>query len=333
MTTPDPFGQPDSTTPPGGITNGCYALPHPHTGKPATWARTTNFIRKLDDAFALNEWKIQRVLIGLGLREDLYAEACTLSDGDDLEALNRLAELAHDAAGGNHGRRVGSALHRFTERANRGEPSGAPARWAPKVDLYAEALKAHCLTVIPELVERTVVNLTYNCAGTFDNGLRTMRGTLQLGDLKSKKKIYGYGSEALQFAMYVYADAMWDPVTGKYVDMPPFDKRTAVMIWLPVAGDACEVHDVDIERGWAALKICDQVRLWQNEAKRKAAVGAPRALPNAMAVTEAYASRILAAGTREDLSALWAEASALGRWSKELEDMGVERMKRFARES
>lgn len=328
MTSPDPFGQPDTSPAPGSInSSGRYALPHPVTGEPATWARTTNFIKKLDDAFALNKWKIQQVVIGLGLREDLYAEACTLSDGDDLDALDKLAELAHDAAGGNHGRRVGSALHKFTERANQGEPSGAPARWVPKVDLYTEALRAHCLTVIPELTERTVVNLTYGCAGTFDNVLRTVRGELVIGDLKSKKKIYGYGSEALQFAMYAYADAMWNPKLGRYEDMPAVSRRVAKMVWLPVAGDVCEVHDVDIERGWEALRLCDEVRLWQNEQKRKNAVGSLCALPDAMAITEAYAQRILQAGSRADLSAIWTEAHEFGRWSQELADMGAARLR------
>lgn len=319
----DPFSQPDSSPVPGSVSGGKYVLPHPATGEPAKWSRTTTFIKRLDDTFALTEWRLQRVVLGLARREDLYAEACTLSDGDDLDAINELVSAAHDAAEGNHGRRVGSALHRFTERVNRGEESGAPARWAPKVELYQAALKAHALVVVPDLIERTVVNLTYGCAGTFDNGLLdALTGRLVVGDLKSKRKIYGYGSEALQFAMYAYGDAMWDPVAGVYVDMPPFDRDVAKMIWLPVAGDTCEVHDVDIARGWEMLKLCDQVRLWQNEQKRKNAVGRQVAPPSAMAITEAYARRIKAASSRFELSALWREADGLGVWSAELAELG-----------
>lgn len=327
MTTSDPFGQPDSAPTPGEVgADGKYALPHPHTGEPAKWQRTTNFIKKLDDTFALHAWDLRNTAVGLALREDLYAEACSLTDGDDTEALDKLVRRAQEAAGGAVGRRVGSALHKFTERHNLGLETHVPARWAPKVEQYAAALREHCLTVVPELTERTVVNLTWNCAGKFDNGVRTMRGGLAIADLKSKKKIYGYGSEALQFAMYANADAMWEPATGRYVDMPNFDKRTAYMLWLPMAGDAMEIHEVDIARGWEALKLCDQVRLWQNEAKRKNAVGGRLAPPSAMAVTEAYASRILEAGSREELSAIWREADALGRWSKELIDLGKQRI-------
>jgi hypothetical protein len=330
VTEPDPFMQPDAAPVPGEIVNGRYALPHPLTGEPATWARTTNFIKKLDDTFALDAWKLRQTVLGLALREDLYAEACTLADEPDdprtVKKLDRLVENAHDAAGGNHGRRVGSALHKFTERTNRGLESGAPERWADKVVLYAEALRAHCLTVVPELIERTVVNLTYNSAGTFDNGFLEVDGRLVLADLKSQKKIYGYGSPALQFAMYVNADAMWNPQLGKYEDMPAFRKDVAKLLWLPIEGDACEVHDVDIARGWEALKLCDQVRLWQNEAKRKNAVGGLAAPPDAMAVTEAYAKRVLEAGSQAELSAIWREADALGRWSGELMSMGAKRL-------
>lgn len=315
--------QPDPSPQPGGVANGKYVLPHPDTGRPARWQRTTNFIKKLDDTYALNKWEKRKAVVGLALREDLYAEACSLSDEEDTDALDELVERAHDAAGGNVGRRIGSALHRFTERQSRGLPSGAPERWQPHVERYAAALKEHCLTIVPELIERTVVNLTYNCAGKFDNGLRTMRGHLVLADLKSKKKIYGYGSEALQFAMYANADAMWDPSTGKYVDMPEFDKRTALMIWLPVAGDACEIHEVDIAKGWKALALCETVRDWQNEAKRKGAVGGFLAPPSILEATEAYASRILEAQTVAELSAIWREAGTHGVWSTELEELGA----------
>lgn len=326
----DPFTQPDAGPTFGEVgANGKYALPHPVTGEPADWQRTTNFIKKLDDTYALHEWDLRNAVVGLALREDLYAEACSLSDGDDTKALNKLVRLAQEAAGGARGRRIGSALHKFTERHNLGEPTHAPARWAPKVDQYAAALKAHCLTVVPELTERTVVNLTWNCAGTFDNGVRTLWGKLAVADLKSKKRIYGYGSEALQFAMYAYADAMWDPVAGRYVDMPVFDKDVAYMLWLPVEGDGMEIHGVDIARGWEALKLCDQVRLWQNEAKRKKGVGGLLAPPSRMAVTEAYASRILEAGTREELSAIWREADSHGVWSEELAEMGRVRLSGF----
>lgn len=331
--TDDPFMQPESGPVFGEVNSrGKYALPHPITGEPAEWQRTTNFIKKLDDTYALHKWDKRKVIEGLALDEGLYAEACSLAlvpEGEELDtkALDKLAEAAHDRAGGNTGRRIGSALHRFTERQSRGLPSGAPERWQRHVERYAETLREYRLTIVPELIERTVVNLTYGCAGKFDNGLRDVFGRIILGDLKSKRKIHGYGSEALQFAMYVNADAMWDPVAGKYEDMPAFDKDTALMIWLPASGDVCEIHGVDIAEGWRALKLCDQVREWQNLAKRKNGIGAQAAPPSAMAVTEAYAKRILEAGTREELSAIWREAEGFGVWSLELDDLGAERLK------
>lgn len=319
----------------GEIVKGRYKLPHPHTMRPHSWQRCTNFIKVLADTWALTAWEKRKIIEGLVRREDLYAEAhaLVLADEIDTKELDRLAANCKDAAGANHGRRVGSALHKFTERHNNGQPHGAPERWAGKVELYAETLRKHGLRVDPSLNERRVVSLKYNVAGTFDNGLRKYTGALHLGDLKSQKQIYSYCDPAMQFAMYVNCDCMWDAEAMKYVDMPPFDKDEAYLLWLPVVDKLgnevheCEIHRVDIAKGYRKLQLCADVYDWQKEGKRKNAVGGVVAAPSSLAMVEAYAQRLKAAETHTDLKELWDEAEGFGAWCPELQAVASVRFK------
>lgn len=311
------FMQPDTGAAPGDIVNGRYVLPHPESGKGHTWMRTTSFISTISDTYGLHKWEIREVIRGLALREDLYATACG-TDASDTKGLNHLADAAADAAGAYTGRRVGSALHKFTERADRGLDHEAPARWAPKVDQYAQAIKEHCLTVVEPLVERTVVNLRYGCAGTFDRGLLTHNGQLVIGDLKTQKSIYSYCSIAMQLAMYAGADYMWNADKLAYEDMPAFNQDFALVMWLPAEGSGCEVHWVDLGKGRSRLELCAGVLEARKEGKRKNAVGGFRSAPGRVEVVEAYARRFAESSTREELCGLYAEAERFGFGCEEL---------------
>lgn len=333
-----PFMQPPTTTgydpQPGDIVGGRYFLPHPETGAAHKWMRTTNFIEKISDVFSIREWEKQTLVAGLVLREDYYAQACgalEFSPGtqdltkDSKKKINEVIELAHEAGGGNTGARLGTALHSYTEAAKRGQEIRAPKKWQGKVQLYLDTLTANGLTYRPELLERRVVCLKYNLAGTFDDGLQTRDHRLVIGDTKSQKKIYSYCSPAMQFSVYANADAMWNPTTGTYEDMPPFDKDVALQIWVPARGDhdgVCEVHWVDIKQGWEAVELAHQVYEWQKAGKRKNEVGGLYVAPSSLSMTEAYARRILDAESVEELGRIWEEATAAGVWCPALEEAG-----------
>lgn len=325
--TSNPFLQPPSTesVQPGDIVNGRYQLPHPETGLPHSWMRTTNFIHKIADTYAIHEWDKREVIRGLVMREDLYIEACG-TDLEDKKALNDLASRAKEASGGNTGARLGTALHAFTERGKRGEETRAPRKWQGKVDLYLEALRNHRLYPRTDLLERRVINLKYNLAGTFDDGLDSAEYGLVIGDTKTQKDFYSYCDPAMQLAVYANADVMWNKETASYEDMPPFNKEIALVLWLPARGigetqDACDVRWVDIATGWEKVDLAHRVHEWQKAGKRKNEVGGIY-VPNPLAITEAYARRLWDAGSIDDLSAIWQEATERGLWRPELDDVG-----------
>lgn len=330
MTT-DPFAQPTQASQPGDIINGRYHLPHPETMQPHKWTRTTNYIEKIADKYAIHEWDKRNIIQGLVMREDLYLEACA-TDLGDAKALNDIASRAKEIAGGNTGARLGTAFHGFTERAKRGEETQAPRKWQGKVDVYLKTLAANHLTPRPDLLERKVVSLRYNLAGTFDDGLQTLDLGLVVGDTKSQKELFTYSQMAMQLGVYANADAMWDPVRGLYEDMPPFNKEKGILLWTPVRGigeteDVCEPHWVDIAHGWRMLEVVSAVHEFQKAGKRKNEVGGLYVPSSPLNVTEDYAQRLREASTVEELSAIYRECTARGVWGPELEELGLSRKK------
>jgi hypothetical protein len=89
------------------------------------YTRVTTFAEALQDSSALTRWKMRRAVLGMGRRPDYVTAAAALSVRDeDRQALDDLAEKALEAAGPNAAD-VGTALHAFTERIDRGEELGA----------------------------------------------------------------------------------------------------------------------------------------------------------------------------------------------------------------
>lgn len=338
MSTDSPFMQPPSTTEPvpGDIVNGRYQLPHPKTMQPHSWMRTTNFIKKIADTFALETWDKQTLIAGLTMREDLYTEACAavefknewmeLTD-DAKKALTDIAARAKEVAGGNTGARIGTAFHSFFERAKRGEDPRVPRKWATKVDVYLDCLRRHYLLPQVGLLERKVVNLRYNLAGTFDDAFRLVDGSLVVGDTKSQKGFYSYCDPAMQLGVYVNADAMWNAETLAYEDMPPFRGDIGLVVWTPVRDDYADVRWVDIAEGYRKVELAHQVYEWQKAGKRKNEVGGIWQAPSKLETVEAYARRLRDAATIEDLGNLYEEANSFGLWCPELEEVGLQRQK------
>lgn len=336
--TVSPFMQPPAldAPQPGDIVNGRYQLPHPETGAPHSWMRTTNFIKKIADIFALETWEKQTLVAGLTLREDLYTEACAavefanewmeLTD-DSKKKITDIAARAKEAAGGNTGARIGTAFHSFVERAKRGQDPRAPRKWEGKVDIYLDCLRRHYLTPQVNLLERKVVNLRYNLAGTFDDAFRMVDGELVVGDTKSQKGFYSYCDPAMQLGVYVNADAMWNAETLTYEEMPPFRKDLGLVVWLPVRQDHADVRWVDIEKGYRKVELAHLVYEWQKEGKRKDAVGGIWQAPSSLQAVEAYARRLRDAESVEELGSLYEEANSFGLWCPELEECGLQRQK------
>lgn len=247
---------------------GRYMIPNPMSGADKAWTRATTISGAISDVYHLRLWEQRMVAKGIGQRRDLYALA-SATDIDDKDTLNRLCQQAKDAVAAGGKANLGTALHSFAERWDRGEELAsinAPEPWDADLRAYVEEMTRADVTVIEEMVERIVTLHDYGIAGTFDRLVNVPGYKLPLiADLKTGS-FMGWQEFAIQFAIYANADTMFNLATGKHEPMPEVNKHRALVIHLPVGQARCELHLLDIAAGWEAFEHAMWVRKWH---KRK----------------------------------------------------------------
>ncbi|KKL07440.1 hypothetical protein LCGC14_2585990, partial [marine sediment metagenome] len=245
---------------------GRYLLPHPDTGKEQPWTRVTTIASTTADRFGLEAWAQRNTVLGIGLRPDLYALAVS-STVDDRQQLTRVVKQAQEAAKASSGANLGTALHRITERSDRGEEVDVPAEWKGDVYAYHQTLADHHVTIHSDWIERIVVLPELGIAGTLDR-LVTLAGqaAMTVADLKTGKDVVKYGTTeiAIQLALYANATHVWNG--DGYDPMPPTNTDKGLIIHLPVGKAECNLHTVDIAAGWETVQLALAVREWR---KRK----------------------------------------------------------------
>lgn len=247
---------------------GRYVLTHPITGKEQSWMRTTTFTKKASDTFNLEQWQQRNVAKGLSLRPDLLALASTMDISRDAKKLNQICEDAKEAAGSRSAANTGTALHAFTETWDDDGRSDVPEMYQGRLFEYQAALDRHGITILPEYIERIIVNTTYDVAGTFDRIVKLSDGTYAIFDLKTGKSI-DYGKKEMEIQLAVYADAfnehgVWDASVGRWIDVT-FELRTdfGIIAHLPASGSGCTLHKLDLENGRRGARVCQSVREYQ----------------------------------------------------------------------
>ena len=282
--------------------NGRYMAVHPE--KPGTgaipWTRATTLARTVDDEYNLNAWKMERVALGMGHREDLFGVAAGLTDSDaDRALLRQVTADAYAASGADAGRNRGTALHAFTHELNRTGMSTAPSIWQPHLKVYQRGMLASGWAIDSQRLEQRVINLKCNSMGQFDNMCSWVqdRGTPRdqreytISDTKTEKEdkdgnVFEYTDKsiAIQLAIYANADYLWfadpnDPTNplapGVRVEpMPRMNLKFALVMWLPSIGEPkFEIYKVDIERGWNAVQLALDVRAWRKEKRLVTPIG------------------------------------------------------------
>lgn len=247
---------------------GRYVIVDPNTGKDRSWTRATTIAKTISDEYHLNLWGKRMVVKGIGIRRDLYALA-SATPIDDKDTLNSIAKQATDAVNAGGKANLGSALHSFTERVDRGESLAeiaAPDPWDLDLQAYCDEMRRCNVTIEADMVERIVTLHELGIAGTFDRLVRVPGHDLpMIADLKTGGFL-AWQDFAIQFAIYANADTLYDLKTQKHEPMPEVDKTQALVIHLPVGQAKCDLYFLDIAAGWEALQHCMWVRKWQ---KRK----------------------------------------------------------------
>lgn len=245
---------------------GRYLLPIPGTGERKAHTRVTTIAGTIKDTYHLNKWRLRMAALGLGQRTDLYALAASLEAGDK-QALDRLCDDAVEAGQGVSRASIGTALHGFTQRFDRGEITVAPpAPWGADLAAYRAVMDRQRVQTHPWWVERVLYHPELLIAGTCDRLVWVPGFDLpMIADLKTGDSLY-MDEIALQLALYARAPYWFDPATDQHGPCPEIDQHTAMVIHLPAGTAACTLHLVDVAAGWEAVQLALAVRGWR---KRK----------------------------------------------------------------
>jgi hypothetical protein len=326
-----PTGEPAWKAQPKRDQWGRYLMPHPVTGSRTAWQRVTTLTEKGSDRFNLELWKNRVVLKGLAIRPELGEEASMMDVREDKKAMNKIVDRAFDAGGGNAKSGRGTNVHKATELWDEyHDLNRIPAPFHPVIKAYQEALDAHGLTALPELIERRTVSVRYNVGGTFDRIYRTATGDYILADVKTGESMdFGYDKIEAQLAAYedgCASTGLYDGVSH-YIPAPRVDHHVGLVIHMPSNSHSHEVEilTADLEAGRARLDLACAVRDSQ-KIKRAPGVYRPQLTTPATQQDNSdirWEERLNAAPDVAGLKAVMRAAKASDEWSSYL--VGVAR--------
>jgi hypothetical protein len=229
------------------------------------YTRTTTLAKTLEDAHALYGWKARRAVLGAGRRPDLMNLAASLTAEDhDRDALDELAERLIEASGPSAAA-IGTALHGFTERLDRGEPLD----YVPEA--FVELVAAWQRITAPLRLEYREVRTVHDrlgAAGTPDafgfcslpdpDGVVDERRVI---DLKSGKIKY---PATMSGQLYIYADSeLYDPETGERRPLE-VNRRWGLIAHLQSDGsEPPGLYWLNLEHGRRLVELAVPVREWR----------------------------------------------------------------------
>ena len=301
------------------------------------YTRCTKYIDVLDDGYQLTLWKMRQVLRGSVLRPDLHLEAASHGQQPDkVEEYDQYREWRNDydrinrdlmkAAASDAKANIGTALHRFVERLDRGlevKPAEVPDRYHQHLRNYMHVTRK--LTAVE--VERFMLEDGLRVGGTPDRILLDERNRFVIGDVKTGNVDFDPEKIGRQLAIYSRS-RFYDDATGQRSRPLEIDQEWGVIIKLDARTGVCELIDVNLTEGWAGVLTCERVR---SERNRKVTTR-PHIDPDAPAIGEEVTPETLAAirqavgaaANKEALDAIWQAAHHV--WTDDLTEAAKERL-------
>jgi hypothetical protein len=216
-------------------------------------------------------------------------------------------------------------MHDLTEAHDRGEDVSlfSTPEELRDVQAYAAAMKEGGVKILPEYIERFVAIPEFKVCGKLDR-IVDIAGELLIDDVKTAKNVdYGWLDIVVQLALYSMASHYWDEDKDDWVPMPAVSQDKALVAHLPVGRAQCDLYEVDLVVGREACEVIRHVRALRSNKSLARPIASSR-------VESPYAARLRSCAGRDELSAIWKEATAEGAWTKELEMIGMARMKEIA---
>lgn len=243
----------------------------PTGGNPVGYTRASTFASTLDETYNLEQWKKRQVAHGLSLRPDLQLRVASLGPEPDKytdkienkrwkASMDEVCEVAMEAAGSKSKANLGTALHAYTDRIDRGLDLGiVPEPYKPHLKAYEQATSM--LTAVH--IERFVVCDELQVAGTADRVLRLDdHPKLIIGDTKSGDIEFGQGHIAVQLAIYAHG-LLYNHENNTRAPLGDIDLDRALIIALNASLGTCELVWIDIAAGWEAAQHSAWTRTWR----------------------------------------------------------------------
>lgn len=282
------------------------------------YRRTTTFIKALDDQTGLTKYLNRRVAFGMAHRKDLITAALAADPTND-KKFGEIAENALSHAKGILGdpAEIGTALHSFTERIDRGLPLGeVPQEYQADLDAYRAATAG-----IEWLgIETFRVHDKIQIAGTADR-IAKIRGRTMIADLKTGKISFPH-SMAMQLACYARMTPYDIATDQRMIDPEVIDLNRGVIIHLPAGQGKCDLYTIDIAKGWGAVLIAQKVWSWRSTKGLTELIDPLETEPT----PATWESLTLSATTIERLRELWKRASELGQMTDDLNTLITQRV-------
>lgn len=285
------------------VVRGRYQLPDPETGKKITASRSSRFAEGIANSYALDQWRHRMILAGLTQDPEILEKVTSaVRNKDPLEVvkkerefLNRMAENAMTAAGGDDRSSKGTKLHKYTEEIDAGQRAliDVPKDYRPDAAAYVHALNNCGFRPVKGLIERSVFCREMNVCGTFDRVLECIRdtqvvdlygrpvqihaGEFVIGDVKSGDNIkHPWLEIQIQEALYAHAVnengvAVQDEPDGPFRWVPlaefgagPVREDVGIVMHVPYGQAAAKLYFADLILGWRGAKICrDNRDFWK----------------------------------------------------------------------
>ena len=230
--------------------------------EPKPFTRATTHAATLDDRYALEKWGQRMVALGLVKRPDLLA--LVAAHADEPTRVDTLVVDATEAAAASKGRNIGEALHRLTERLDRGELalSDIGDLWRGDIAAYQAEMQRQHFTV--DMIEQTIVVPSLQVAGKLDRVVFRERERFIL-DVKTGQHL-GHQTIAIQLAIYAHAETLYNPETGEHSEPPPINQSVGFVMHIAAGSGECRCVALDLEQGWRGAQLAHVVRSWRRAA-------------------------------------------------------------------
>jgi hypothetical protein len=227
----------------------------PGGGERVPYRRVTTVANVMDNRYALEGWLQRCVAVGLVDRFDLYTLIASQSPTIDDKAIDETVQEAVEASKAHERANLGTALHRFCERIDRGEEDVfVPPPFDLDVAAYRAATEGWQWLVIEDLIVLDGIGVagSPDRIGIAPDGrvlvadLKTGRGDDDTGDLE-----WGWAKMLAQVALYARGQFVYDQATDERLPMPDgLDLTAGVIIHLPAGEGRCSLWEIDLVKGW-----------------------------------------------------------------------------------